>query len=85
MNLFIVLTGHWFTETATGRKRIEYRKMSPFWTRRIWENREAIKTVTFARGYTRASLTYNVTKIDVGPCPIEGWQGDYYRIHFTAL
>lgn len=85
MNLYLVLTGQWFTETASGRKRIEYRKICPHWEKLIWEKRADIKTVTFSRGMTKVTLTYNVTAIDIGPCPIEGWPGDYYRIHFTAL
>jgi hypothetical protein len=26
--------------------------------------------------------TYKVEKIDVGSCPIDGWDDQYYRIHF---
>lgn len=85
MNLHLVLTGHWFDETVSGRKRIEYRALKPIWLKRIWLRRAAIQTVTFSRGYTSTkSIAYRVTKIDMGPCPIPGWEGAYFRIHFTA-
>jgi hypothetical protein len=25
---------------------------------------------------------FDVEKIDIGDCPIEGWDDQYYRIHF---
>lgn len=33
--LKLVLTDHYFEEIKSGRKRHEYRKATPFWTRRI--------------------------------------------------
>lgn len=83
--LHLVLTHHWYDETTSGRKRIEYRKITPRWARLIWERRSEIAFVRFARGYTATTATYRVTQIDVGPCPIQGWDGDYYRIHFTDI
>ena len=83
MNLDLVLKFHWFDEIEAGRKDIEYREIRPYWTVRIWERRDKIKTVTFRRAYTLKKLTRNVEKIDIGPCPYEGWDGEYYRIYFT--
>ena len=83
--LHLVLTRHWYDETAAGRKRIEYRAMSPQWMRRIYEARASIQLVRFARGYTKTTQLFAVTLIDIGPCPIPGWSGDFYRIHFTDL
>jgi hypothetical protein len=37
------------------------------------------------RGYTRRSMLCKVDRIDVGPCPIPGWTGEYFRIHFTPM
>jgi len=82
MNLHLVLTHHWYDEVASGRKRIEYRDRSLFWFDRIWRKRHDIKTVTFARGYTSTTLKFNVTKIDIGPCPYPEWDQNYYRVHF---
>jgi hypothetical protein len=82
-NIRLVLAYRWYDETISGEKRIEYRTMkSERWISQIWDRRHTIKTVTFSRGYTSTIKTYRVTKIDIGPCPIPGWDGDYFRIHF---
>jgi hypothetical protein len=83
MTLYLVLTHQWFDVTESRSKRIEYRAMTDRWRRLIWDRREQITHVRFSRGYTSRTLTFAVEKIDVGTCPIEGWGGDYYRIHFT--
>lgn len=83
--LHLVLTHHWYDETAAGHKRIEYRCMKPRWMRLIYERRDMIKRVRFSRGYTRTTQTFAVDKIDLGPCPIPGWSGQYFRIHFSDL
>lgn len=83
MTLTLTLTHHWFDQTESGAKRIEYRAMTPHWKRLIWDRRDRIKRVRFSRGYTKRTLTFAVSHIDIGPCPIEGWHGDFYRIHFT--
>lgn len=83
VSLHLVLTGHWYEQTVHGRKRVEYRTITPHWKKRIWEKRGSIETVTFSKGYTAEKTSYYVEKIDVGPCPLEGWEGDFYRIHFT--
>ena len=85
MNLHLVLTFHWFGEIQSGRKRIEYRQMTPRWKKLIWDRRDKLGTVAFARGYTKNSETYAIDKIDIGPCPYEGWAGEYYRIHFYEI
>ena len=80
--LSLVLTHYWYEETESGRKSIEYRAMSDHWKRLIWDRKETLHSVRFSRGYSKKILTRAITTIDVGPCPIEGWEGDYYRIHF---
>jgi hypothetical protein len=81
--LHLVLTHHWYNQTESGAKRTEYRAMTDRWRRQIWERRDRITAVRFARGYTSRTLTRSVESIDIGPCPIHGWAGDYYRIHFS--
>ena len=27
-------------------------------------------------------IVRRITKIDIGPCPYSGWNGEYFRIHF---
>lgn len=85
MTLHLVLTHHWFDESTNpvDPKRTEYREMSARWMRLIYERREQITHVRFARGYTKTTQTFSVTLIDIGPCPIAGWTGDFIRIHFT--
>ena len=81
--LHLVLTHHWYDATKNKMKRVEYRSMSAHWTRQIWDKREKIGHVRFARGYTKITQTFKVNKIDIGTCPIEGWDGYFYRIHFS--
>lgn len=82
ITLHLVLTHHWYDQTESGEKRIEYRYPSPRWMEQIWERRDHISAVRFARGYTSRTITRPVERIDIGPCPIPGWGGDYIRIHF---
>jgi hypothetical protein len=82
--LHLVLTEHWYDETAAGRKSVEYRRIdSPKWKKEIWERREQITHVRFQRGFKKnpPKMLFEVEKIDIGPCPIDGWDGDYFRIH----
>ena len=85
ITLHLVLTHHWYDETtkAENPKRIEYRAMTPRWMKLIYGRRFLIGSVRFARGYTSTTTEFRVTHIDIGPCPIPGWDGDYIRIHFT--
>ncbi len=84
----LVLTNHWYDETAAGRKRVEYRVMTgggggpSQYLGQLWHQRHTLKRVRFSRGYTPTTQTFDIVKIDVGPCPIPGWSGEYYRIHF---
>lgn len=80
--LHLVLTHHWFDEVASGRKSVEYREMSAHWCKQIGCRASEITHVRFSRGYTKTTLTFPVYRIDVGKCPIPGWDGDYFRIHF---
>jgi len=83
--LHLVLTFDWFDQTDRGWKRVEYRKMTPRWKKLIWDARDEIKTVRFARGYTADAREFYVHKIDIGSCPIAGWTGNFYRIHFSSV
>ena len=80
--LHLPLKHHWYDETERGAKCIEYRVMIPRWEKQIWQKRDRITHVRFSRGYTSRTLLFPVERIDIGPCPIPGWAGEYYRIHF---
>jgi len=79
--LHLVLTYRWYDLTVSRKKRIEYRRMSARWKKMIWDKRDEITHVRFARGYTSTMETFEVSKIDIGDCTIDGWDGQYYRIH----
>ena len=85
--LKLVLTHDWYDATARGGKVTEYREITANWTARIWEAREALSHVTFYRAYAsdRPSLTRRILTIDRGPCPIPGWDHEYYRITFEGV
>ena len=38
----------------------------------------------FRLGYSRKypDIMRRIVKIDIGTCPYDGWDGDYFRIHF---
>ena len=80
--LHLTLFYRWFFQVEHGDKRVEYRRMTPRWTKQIWDKRGTLKTVVLHRGYTANVMRAEITLIDVGPCPYKGWDGDYYRIHF---
>lgn len=81
--LTLVLKQCWFVPTIEGKKTVEYRAMTPHWEKRIWNNRDRFTHVRFLHGYTKLSSTFRITKIDIGNCPLPGWLGEYYRIHFA--
>lgn len=83
--LDLVLAHHWFDEVAYGRKRVEYREMTPKWERMIWERRKRIVAVRFRRGYSKRCLILPLHYVDVGPCPYIGWPGTYYRLHLGKM
>lgn len=84
-NLHLVLTQEWWRRAATNEKLVEYRLPTLRWMKQIFTRRDEIKTVTFARAYTRVTITRTVEKIDLGPCPLPGWadEGDVIRIHYA--
>ena len=82
--IHFVLQRHWFEEIESGRKTVEYREITPYWTARL--TRPDITHAAFSRGYIkRHRITRPVLKIDIGPCPYPGWTGDFYRIHLAPL
>ncbi len=85
MNLRLVLTGHWFDQIESGEKTVEYREMKPHWQERIWDKRHSLigECVIFSRGYTKQTTERRIHLIDVGPCPYDGWDDIYYRVHFN--
>lgn len=79
--LHLVLTHHWYDETVkrVDPKRIEYRAMTARWMRLIYERRDTLKHVRFARGYSKTMATFSITRIDIGPQPPEKGGGQPLR------
>ena len=59
------LAFHWYDEIESGRKRVEYREITDYWTRLLWDNgrRENVRAIKFTRGYTQTKMTWAVRKI----------------------
>jgi hypothetical protein len=85
ITLHLPLTCHWYDETVKEKdpKRIEYREKTDRWMKLIYDRRDRIERVRFSRAYTKTTAEFTVTHIDLGPCPIPGWNKlEYIRIHF---
>ena len=62
--LFANLCGIWYDQIKSGEKTVEYRDASPYWCNLIGvPPSKAIREITFARGYTKIRMTYEVVKI----------------------
>jgi len=83
--LHLVLKHHWFDEMVAGRKHVEYREMGAFWKKRLWDKRGHITHARFARGYTSTTVLRPVTRVDIGPCEHDGFEGEYYRLHLGPI
>lgn len=85
---------HWYDKIASGEKTVEYRRVCDYWRKRVWFKRGALngylmfpnndRFAVFRLGYSRKhpDIVRRITKIDIGTCPYEGWDGEYFRIHF---
>lgn len=55
--LHLTLMKKWFDEILSGIKKIEYREIKPYWTKRLFnENGNLIKydTIIFSNGYSKS-------------------------------
>ncbi len=82
--LHLVLNFYWFSKVEDGTKGgVEYRVMDSLkWQRDIWQKRFQYTRVCFRRGMTKQTLTFEIQKIDRGPCSYKGWPNEYFRIHY---
>lgn len=74
------LKKEWYEKIIAGEKRVEYRRVSPYWAARL----DPLKSsqVRFQLGYGGPTADAIVEHIEIGPCPYPGWEGDYYQVHF---
>lgn len=56
------LTKHWFTEIKEGRKTIEFRVKTAYWTTRLHKLNTGDE-ITFSLGYSKTRISATVTNI----------------------
>ena len=89
------LKREWYDKIASGEKTVEYRRICDHWIGRLckapprgafFANGRPIRkfdVAEFRLGYKKENaIVRKITKIDIGSCPYEGWDGEYFRIYF---
>ncbi len=82
MTLHLVLKYKWFDMIASGVKLEEYREITDYWTKRIWEKRGEIDSVCFHRGYTSLTITRRVFAI-VEDAGLEEWGAEPLTLYYV--
>ncbi len=80
----------WFAKIWNGDKRIEYRSVCPRYKRLAdWVGKGCSRGVfmVFYIGMMKTGprLLVAIDSIDIGRCPLDGFDGDYYRIKFDVV
>ena len=78
----------WFAKIWNGEKTIEYRRVIPKYRKlATWlDDARGVFMMFYIGMMPRGPrMLVQVSKIDVGTCPIAGFAGDYYRIHFEVV
>lgn len=85
------LKKEWYDRIASGEKTVEYRRICDHWMSRLCEKLPNSKghkirrfdVAEFRLGYKKqGAIVRRITNIDIGPCPYDGWDGEYFRIFF---
>jgi len=81
---------NWFAEIWQGRKTVEYRRVSPRYRRLAdWVGPGRSKGVFMMFYIGMQSVGFRmlvaVKNIDIGECPLKGFDGEYYRITFDVV
>ena len=82
------LKRRWFAKIWNGDKNVEYRAVKPKYKKLAqWVGNAHGVFMVFYIGMmsTGPRLLVQVSKIEIGKCPIEGFDGDYYAIHFEIV
>ncbi len=61
--LHLTLMKKWFDEIISGKKKIEYREIKPYWTKRLFDSNGKPKhydTIHFRNGYNKDAPQMNV-------------------------
>ena len=83
--IHFVLRQHWFNEMLAGRKDIEYRAITPYWTARLIKHRPTIAIFRVGYQSTKRRIMRGILDIDTGPCPYPDWHGEFYRVHLFPM
>ena len=63
------LAFQWYDAIEAGRKRTEYRDISPYWTNHLFKNGDICGQragfIKFSRGYTKKNMTWAIRRIDI--------------------
>ena len=63
------LAFHWYDEIEAGRKKTEYRDISPYWTNHLFKDGDIYgqraSFIKFSRGYTKRNMTWSIRRIDI--------------------
>lgn len=51
MTLHLNLKREWFDMISQGKKKVEYREIKPYWTKRLFD--KDYDTITFSNGYAK--------------------------------
>ncbi len=77
--LYLTLKKKWFDLTASGKKKVEYREVKPYWTKRLFDrfsNRvwlpKIFDEVYFRNGYSKNSPFMHVKWLGTGMEKFEG-------------
>lgn len=57
--LHLVLTGKWYDMIESGEKTEEYRRICPYWDKRLDVASDHYEKVTFHRGYTNTCCSFS--------------------------
>ncbi len=90
--LRFVLKGVWYDKIKSGKKRIEYREVKPYWDKRIrnlyhFNNTPDFNKCIFTRGYTNEMLIAEIERIEI-ICGINTdlhINKNVYAIHITNV
>lgn len=82
----------WLAKILTGEKKIEYREIKPYWTKRLTKNFKPIKTpfeLRLINGMSKSApeAIVLIKKLDVGKQGTDGgdYPGKVYRLHIDKI
>ena len=82
MTLHLFLKSKWYDMIASGKKKEEYRTITPYWTKRIWEKAPQVSDVIFHRGYTNETVCFAVNRI-VRRIGLQEWGAEPGKVYYV--